>query len=153
MLPRDIWAQILDRISPSDNASVLATSRGLQLSSEGSLYRHVDIDRIRPLLRRVLTLFRVIHQRPDLAAQIEHLSMVSSKVDYPGKDHDWEEEWVPPLFDGDWKDLSFYFQDEVKVAKDIVIRSQLPSSEMWIDALENGNPYAFVAIVMMARSS
>ncbi|KAJ5287249.1 hypothetical protein N7478_002935 [Penicillium angulare] len=147
-LSQDIWAQILDQISPSDKASVLATCRGLRLSSEGSLYRHVDIDWVRPPLRRVLMLFRVIYQRPELAAQIEHLSMVSSKMDYPGKDHHWDEEWVPPLFNGDWKDLSSHFQDEVKVAKDIVIRSQLPSSEVWIDALENGNPYAFAAIII-----
>ena len=62
--------QILDEISPSDAASVVATSRGLQVSSEGSLYRQVDIDWTRPPLKRVLTLFRVIHERPDLAEQI-----------------------------------------------------------------------------------
>ncbi|CAI7595869.1 unnamed protein product [Penicillium pancosmium] len=147
-LPQEIWTQILDPISPSGRASVLASSRSLQHSIEWLLYRHVDIDWIRPPLRQVLALFRVIHQRPDLAAQIEHLSVVASKVDYPGKDHDWDNEWVPPLFDGDWKDLSSLFQDEVKAAKDIVLRSQLPSSKSWIDALENGNPYAFVAIIV-----
>lgn len=144
----DIWLLILDQISPSDKESLLLTCRALRLSSEWSLYRYIDIDWVRPPLRRVLTLFRVIHQRPDLAAEVEHLSMVSSKVIYPGQDRAWHREWVPPLFDGKWEDLSFEFQDEVKVAKGIVIRSQLPSLQMWIDALENGDPYAFVAIVI-----
>lgn len=44
ILPQDCWVQILDEISPSDAASVVATSRGLQVSSESSLYRQVDID-------------------------------------------------------------------------------------------------------------
>ncbi|KXG51548.1 uncharacterized protein PGRI_089410 [Penicillium griseofulvum] len=146
ILPQDCWVQILDEISSSDTASVVATSRGLQVSSETSLYRRVDIDWTRPPLKRVLSLFRVIQKRPDLAALIHHVSIVSSKLVYPADDQ--EDEWELPQIDGDWSQLSSLFQDEVNAAKDIITKAQFPSSEKWIPALENGDPYAFVAILL-----
>ncbi|CAI7633805.1 unnamed protein product [Penicillium viridicatum] len=145
-LPQDCWVQILDEISPPDAASVVATSRGLQSSSESSLYHQVDIDWARPPLKRVLTLFRVIHERPDLAEQIHHVSMITSKLVYPAA-HD-QDEWELPQIDGDWDQLSSLFQGEVNAAKDIITKAQFPSSEMWIHALENGDPYAFVAVLL-----
>lgn len=138
--------QVLDQISSSDTASVVATSRGLQVSSEGSLYRQVDFDWTRPPLKRVLTLFRVIHERPDLAAHIHHVSMISSKLVYPAAEQ--EDEWEPPEIEGDWNQLSSLFQDEVNVAKDIITKAQFPSSKKWIHALEHGDPYAFVAVLL-----
>ncbi|KAJ5359784.1 hypothetical protein N7517_008975 [Penicillium concentricum] len=145
-LPQDCWVQILDQISPSDTASVVATSRGLQVSSESSLYRQIAIDWVRPPLKRVLTLFRVIHERPDLAAHIHHVSMISSKLVYPAADQ--EDEWEVPQIDGDWSHLSSLFQDEVNAAKDIITKAQFSSPNMWIHALEEGDPYAFVAVLL-----
>ncbi|KAF7524578.1 hypothetical protein PCG10_005604 [Penicillium crustosum] len=146
ILPQDCWVQILDKISPSDTASVIATSRALQVSSEGSLYRQVHIDWTRPPLKRVLALFRAIHKRPDLAEQVHHVSMITSKLVYPAPDP--EDEWELPQIDGDWDQLSSLFQDEVNAAKDIIIKAQFPSSEMWIHALESGDPYAFVSVLL-----
>lgn len=138
--------QILDQISPSDTASVVATSRDLQASSESSLYRHVNIDWIKPPLKRVLTLFRVIHERPDLASQIHHVSMIPSKLEYPAEMQ--IQKWNPPQIDGDWNQLASLFQNEVNVAKDIITKAQFPSLANWIYALENGDPYAFVAVLL-----
>ncbi|KAJ5185873.1 hypothetical protein N7491_006257 [Penicillium cf. griseofulvum] len=146
VLPKDCWVQILDQISPSDTAFVVATSRGLQVSSESSLYRQVDVDWTRPPLKRVLSLFRVIHERPDLAALIHHVSMKSSKLVYPAADQ--EDEWELPQIDGDWSLLSSLFDDEVSAAKNIIIKAQFPSPEKWIYALEHGDPYAFVAVLL-----
>ncbi|KAJ6138144.1 hypothetical protein N7471_004630 [Penicillium samsonianum] len=145
-LPQDCWVQILDQTSLSDTASVVATCRGLQVSSESSLYRQVDIDWTRPPLKRVLTLFRVIHERPDLAARIHHVSMISSKLVYPAARR--TDEWELPQIDGDWNQLSSLFQDEVDAAKDIITKAQFPSSKIWIHALEHGDPYAFVAVLL-----
>ena len=138
--------QILDQITPSDTASVVATSRGLQVSSEASLYRQIGIDWTRPPLKRVLCLFRIIHERPDLAAHIHHVSMISSKLVYPAADQ--EDEWEPPQIDGDWNELSSLFEEEVKAAKDIIIKAQFASLTKWIHALESGDPYAFVAVLL-----
>ncbi|KAJ5159317.1 uncharacterized protein N7500_008968 [Penicillium coprophilum] len=145
-LPQDCWVQILDQISPSDTASLVATSRGLKVSSESSLYRQVNLDWTRPPLKRVVTLFRVIHERPDLAAHIYHVSMISSKLVYPAADQ--EDEWELPQIDGDWSQLSSLFQEEVKAAKDIITEAEFSSPEMWIHALEKGDPYAFVAVLL-----
>ncbi|KGO71947.1 hypothetical protein PITC_026670 [Penicillium italicum] len=128
-LPQDCWVQILDLLSPSDIASIVATSRDLQISSQRSLYHRIDIDWTRPPLKRVLTLFRDIYKRPDLAIYIHHVSMISSKLVYPEVGR--EDEWALPQIDGDWNQLSSLFQDEE-----------------WIHALEHGDPYAFVAILI-----
>ncbi|KAJ5770676.1 uncharacterized protein N7511_002727 [Penicillium nucicola] len=145
-LPQDCWVQILDQISPSDTASVVATSRDLQVSSESSLYRHVKIDWIKPPLKRVLSLLKVIHERPDLASQIHHVSMIPSKLEYPAEMQ--IQKWNPPQIDGDWNQLSSLFEKEVNVAKDIVTKAQFPSLAKWICALEKGDPYAFVAVIL-----
>ncbi|KAJ5651643.1 hypothetical protein N7507_009069 [Penicillium longicatenatum] len=145
-MPQDCWVQILEQLSPPDAASVVATSRDLQVSAESSLYRHVKIDWIKPPLKRVLTLFRVIHERPDLAFQIHHLSMIPSRLEYPAEDQ--MQKWKPPQIDGDWSQLSSSFQNEVNVAKNIITKVQFPSPAKWIHALENGDPYAFVAVLL-----
>jgi hypothetical protein len=72
--------------------------------------------------------------------------MLTSRLDYPAKDQ--MAKWVPPQVDGDWNLLSSLFQNEVNTAKDIVNKAQFPSPEKWIHALENGDPYAFVAILL-----
>lgn len=145
-VPQECLTQILDQLVPSDAASVGAVSRVLQISSEESLYRQVDIDWTRPPLKRILSLFRVIHQRPDLAKHIRHVRMISSHLEYPAENS--LKEWKPPLIDGKWEQLSTSFQNEVHAAKDIVVRAQFPLSEKWIQALELGDPYAFVAILL-----
>ncbi|KAJ5997661.1 hypothetical protein N7522_009321 [Penicillium canescens] len=136
----------IEKLVSSDSASVGAASRVLQISSEESLYRQVDLDWTRPPLKRVLSLFHVIRRRPDLAARIRHVRMISSRLEYPASMV--LDDWKPPLIDGNWEQLSTTFQDEVHAAKDIVARAQFPSPEKWIQALELGDPYAFVAILL-----
>ncbi|KAJ5479430.1 hypothetical protein N7530_004939 [Penicillium desertorum] len=68
ILLQDCWVQILDELSPSD-----ATP---------------------PPLKRVLTLFRVMHERLDLAEQIHRVSTITSKLVYPAADR--EDEWESP---------------------------------------------------------
>ena len=138
--------QILDRLEQSDTASVAAASRGLRVTSEESLYSHVHLDWMSPPLERVLSLFYAIRNHPDLAAHIQHVSMLSSELRYPAEDP--EEEWVPPDIDGDWSQLSSQYQDELNFAKEIITREQFPSPEKWTEALENGDPYAFVAVLL-----
>jgi len=145
-LPQECLKQILDQLEPSDIASVGATSRSLQISSEESLYRQVDLDWTKPPLKRVLSLFRILNERPDLAMHIHHVRMISSHLEYPAKDQ--LEKWYPPAVDGNWELLSTSFQDEVHAAKQIVSRAQFPEPERWIQALDQGDPYAFVAITV-----
>lgn len=76
ILHRGCWLHVLDELPPCK----VATPRGLQVCSEASVYRQVDIKWTRPPLKWVLTIFRVIHERPGLAAHIQHVSMVFSKI-------------------------------------------------------------------------
>ncbi|KAJ6136616.1 hypothetical protein N7512_001776 [Penicillium capsulatum] len=67
-------------------------------------------------------------------------------MEYPADDT--EEEWEPPSIDRDWKDLAPFFHEEVEAAKEIVCHAQFPAAPTWTYALENGDPYAFVAILL-----
>lgn len=138
--------QILDQLEPSDVASVGATSWSLEVSSEESLYRQVNLDWTRPPVKRVLSLFRVINKRPELALHIRHVRMISSRLEYPAEDS--LGKWYPPQVDGNWKLLSASFQNEVYAAKEIVSRARFPSPERWMQALDQGDPYAYVAIAL-----
>ncbi|CAI7596003.1 unnamed protein product [Penicillium pancosmium] len=145
-VPQECLMQILDHLVPSDAASAGSASRTLNISSEESLYRQIDIDWTQPPLKRVLSLFRVVHQRPDLAARIRHVRMISSRLEYPAKDQ--LSQWYPPKVDGNWEELSASFKSEVDTAKEIVSRAQFPSPQRWMQALDQGDPYAFVAIIL-----
>lgn len=72
--------------------------------------------------------------------------MIPSKLEYPAETQ--SQKWKPPQIDGDWNQLSSLFQNEVMVAKDIITKAQFPSLDNWIYALENGDPYAFVAVLL-----
>ncbi|KAJ5392233.1 hypothetical protein N7509_007723 [Penicillium cosmopolitanum] len=145
-LPQECLMQILDQLEPSDAASAGATSQSLQMPSEESLYRQVNLDWTRPPLKRVLSLFCVVNERPDLAMHIRHVRMISSRLEYPAEDQ--TEKWYPPPVDGNWELLAASFQSEVHAAKEIVSRAQFPSPERWMQALDQGDPYAFVAITL-----
>ncbi|CAI7678927.1 unnamed protein product [Penicillium pancosmium] len=145
-LPQECLIQILDQLEPSDAASAGATSQSLQMPSEESLYRQVNLDWTRPPLKRVLSLFRVVNERPDLAMHIRHVRMISSRLEYPAEDQ--TEKWYPPPVDGNWELLAPSFQSEVHAAKEIVSQAQFPSPERWMQALDQGDPNAFVAITL-----
>lgn len=72
--------------------------------------------------------------------------MIPSKLEYPAEIQ--SRKWNPPQIDRDWNQLSSLFQNEVNVAKDIITKAQFPSLANWIYALENGDPYAFVAVLL-----
>ena len=76
--------------------------------------------------------------------------MISSKLVYPAADQ--THQWELPQIDGDWNQLSSLFQYEVNAAKDIITKAQFPSSKMWIHALEHGDPYAFMAVLLSQTS-
>ena len=77
---------------------------------------------------------------------IRHVRMISSHLEYPAENS--LKKWRPPLIDGNWEHLSTSFQNKVYTAKDIVVRTQFPSSEKWIQALYLSDLYVFVAILL-----
>lgn len=144
-LPRDCWMDVMRFLPSRDLASLTKTSRGLRTSTEPSLYRSISMDWVRAPLVRVLNLLRTIHHRPDLAAYTQHLSLVSSEMKGFGGE---EALWEAPIIADDWQQESSRFQDVVEYAVDVVELARFPSLTKWTDALKDGDPYAYGAILL-----
>jgi hypothetical protein len=89
-------------------------------------------------------LLATIIARPDLAACIEHVSFLPTRLEDPSPNG---EMWYPPeVQQGDIK--SSTCQTVISAAKDIISNSHIPFPEKWIQAIEDGDIYAFVALLI-----
>lgn len=156
-LPQDCWVIILRYLSFNDLLSVAATCKALRGSSEPLLYCEINWDWVTPPLRRILQLLRTIISRPDLAPSVRCVSLLSSICPWsqcePGRhlrgwNLDWEGPWTAPQHDINWVKERPLFEDVIQKGVDIIHRAQFPDTEEWIQALNGGNAYATVAILL-----
>lgn len=66
---------------------------------------------------------------------------------------DWQGPWEAPQHDVDWAKERPFFEDVVQKGVDIVHRTQLPVADEWVQALNDGDAYAFVAILLSQFSN
>lgn len=94
--------------------------------------------------RRILLLFRAILRKPERAFDIRYFSLLA------GQEFDETESWEPPdhARREDCKKELAEFKDILEHAKAIVKTTGFPDADTWILALESGNPYAFVSILL-----
>lgn len=145
-LPTDCWNIILGHLERHDIALICATSQDLRASSENFLYRHVSLDWTNPPFDQVLSLFQTTCERPELAAHIQHVSMLPNRLVDPSP-HGLEP-WVPPPIRRTVDQSSASFHNALGTAHGIMARAQFPASEEWTRALENGDVYALVAVFL-----
>lgn len=93
---------------------------------------------------RILHLLRAILQCPELASNIQRVSVVSSlkrseNETWKGDPRDGQ--------DGNPQDLKG-FSDVVEQSQSIISKAQFPEAPKWNEALQNGNSYAYVAVLL-----
>lgn len=110
-----------------------------------------------PPLRRILRLLRTIISRPDLAPSVRCVNLLSSVCPWSqresgrrlrGWDLDWEGPWTAPQHDVNWVEERPLFGDVIQKGVDIIHRAQFSDTEEWIQALNDGDAYATVAILL-----
>ncbi|KAJ5102682.1 hypothetical protein N7532_003211 [Penicillium argentinense] len=141
-LPLDCWILILKNLSRADLASVCRTSRALFASSTPTLYRHVKINWTYPSLRAILSLLTVIRERPYLAVCVRDFEALPSRSHPPSR----YGPFIHPTVRH--RGSLCEFPETVAFAKDIISTAQFPSPEDWTNALEAGDPHAFVTILI-----
>ncbi|KAL4889136.1 hypothetical protein BDV59DRAFT_187268 [Aspergillus ambiguus] len=142
VLPSDCWLNVLEHLSPEEYGSLLLVSKSSYSFAEPFLLREIAWE-WRPIpFRRILLLFRAILQKPERASNIQHLSLLSHQR---VKSTDL---WEPPSCKTPWKEELTGFTDVLQHAQAIVKSARFPDADTWNLALESGNPYAFVSILL-----
>lgn len=95
---------------------------------------------------RILRLLRAVLQCPELAANIQHVSILSSSkyVLTESWKYDPRDDQDGPL----WNQNLERFGDVVEQSQLIVEQAQFPGASKWNQALQKGNSYAYVTILV-----
>ncbi|KAJ5594250.1 uncharacterized protein N7459_000458 [Penicillium hispanicum] len=141
-LPSDCWLAILEHLSPEDYWPLLFVSKDTKSLVEPFLFKKLTWD-WRPIpFRRILLLFRAILERPERAFDIHHLSLLSHQRVQP------TDFWEPPSCEQDCKEEIARFTDVLRHAQTIVQTTGFPDADSWVHALQDGDPYALVSILL-----
>lgn len=93
-------------------------------------------------MQSILRLLHTILQHNELALHIQHVKIPCS----PGRPYDMA--WKAPWHEMDWSAKQLEYSDVVEQAQAIVNKVKFPNAEKWNKALQDGNPYAFVTIIL-----
>lgn len=138
-LPEDCWEGIFQHLPLDDLFSLSTTCKTLHALAEPLLYREVSWKwSTTTPLRRLLCLLRSIFGRPDLAASVRHLSLLSASVP----------PWTNPEPDTNWDQESSCFTDVTTRAVEIIRQAGFSDEEEWIQSLQGGNFYALTSILI-----
>lgn len=106
------------------------------------LYRNISFNWDPVPIRRILLLLRAVLQQPERISHIQHVSFMShTQVDAL-------DPWEPPSFQTDPNEELDQFQDVLRQAQAIVEDNDFPDPNIWLQALQNGDPYALVSIFL-----
>ncbi|KAI9933579.1 hypothetical protein ASPWEDRAFT_619299 [Aspergillus wentii DTO 134E9] len=141
-LPNECWLQIVDLLDLKDLLSLSLVSKGLHTSVEHLIYKTVKWDCSPVPTTRVFQLTRTILSRPELGLCLQNFSMVNSF------DVFWIKEWRDPWLDREWSEISADYGDVVEMAQAIVHRAEFPDADRWNRAIQDGDVFAVVSILL-----
>lgn len=144
LLPIDCWMLILNHLKPGDVVAVSAVSQDLHGVALPFLYKHISWEWDSVPLTRILQLLRTVIQNPEYAMLIQHVTLVSPQG------HVDKNRWVEKKVkdNASWGEEVSRHRDVVGLAHGIVENAKFPDSSKWKSALDNGNAYAFFAILL-----
>lgn len=67
-------------------------------------------------------------------------------------DLDWEGPWKAPQHELNWVEERHLFEGVIQKGVDMIPRAQFPDAEGWVQALNDGDAYATVAILLFSTS-
>jgi hypothetical protein len=153
-LPLECWLQVLDYLSQSDLLKVCRVSKELHASALPTLYRILDWDwctgpdQELPFLQ-LIKLLRTIHERPEISALIHHVSFVANNTTTRDPI---DEQYTNSNHSATQKILRNH--PTVKNFTLSIIRlAKFPRQDFWKKALNEGNPYAYAALLISQMSS
>lgn len=141
-LPNDCWTIILEFLDAQEIHSASSTCEGLNCFFQPFLYQTISWEWSTVPLTNIIKLLRSILQNPELASYVQHVNFVSS----PGAVYlqNWEK--IRPELD--WEKDAANYTDVIDQAKMIVGKANFSDAATWIEALQDGNAYAFMTMII-----
>ena len=138
--------RVFDFMEADEVVTTLSASGDLIASVRPSMYSTIAWEWNTVPQARILRLLRAVLRFPELAANIQHVSILSSSQ------YAFTESWKGDPRDGQngplWNQNLEVFSDVVEQSQLIVERGQFPEASKWNGALQKGNSYAYVAILL-----
>lgn len=151
IFPEDCWRDIFEYLPVSDLQLVSQTCKAMHALTEPLIYREISwiwsTTTTTYPLRRLLCLARTLLERPDLAALVQHFSLLSipeTEWNLPESDF----VWILPDPDVDWDQVLSAFRNVTDRATQIIEQAGFPDADEWIEAIEDGDFYALTAILI-----
>lgn len=145
LLPYDCWADVIKYLAFPDILSICTTCKSLNATAELFLYQKLDVgwntDKLP--LQQVLQLLRTIFAKPELASSVHHVSLLSSSAVLP---------WANLTSNVNWDKQASCFEDVMGQAVGVAQDAQFHNAEDWVQALREGNFFAFTAIFISQLS-
>lgn len=135
---------VFDHMEADEVATALSASPDLIPSVRPSMYNTITWEWNTIPRTRILHLLRAVLQFPELASNIQSISAVSSPESAKG------EKWQSGPRDSQDSNLQELegFSDVVEQSQSIINKAQFPEASKWNEALQNGNSYAYVAVLL-----
>lgn len=134
----------MEYLSPEDHRSLVFVSKSINPFAELFILRKIAWGWDPIPVRRVLLLFRAILRKPERAHHVRHFRLLADE-----KFYDTDTLWPEiPRCEIDCKQEIARFPDVLEHAQGVVKTTEFPDANTWIHALENGNPFAFVSILL-----
>ena len=143
LLPGECWMRIVDFLPIQDLLSVSRVSNNLHDLAQPLIYRTISWSWDTIPTQRIFRLLRTTLKNPQLTAHIQHVAMLTS----PEVKED-DDPWKPLPQDMNWDKESGGFADVVQYAQTVANQAKFPHLEKWSQALQDGDPYALVAILL-----
>lgn len=145
-MPIDCWSGILDYLDESsDLASISAVSRDFHALTLPLLYKTISWEWSSVPLSRILRLFRTVIQNPNLASFVQHVTLLSDPKNV--EQHNWNSEKFNDSWK--WKNEASKFNDIIEAAHGVIKKAEFPEAvSKWSTAIQDGNAYALVAILL-----
>ena len=138
--------EVFDHLEADEIVTVLSAVRNPTAYFQPSIYSKISWEWNTVPRARILHLLQAILLCPKLASNIQHVSILSSPRYV--RLEEWEGD---PRDDQDvslWNQNSEGFSDVIEQSQSIVNKAQFPEASKWHQALEMGNSYAYVAILL-----
>ena len=141
-LPGECWMKIFESLSARDLWQCLFVSKHWNALATPYHYREISWKWHPIPVRRLFLLIRALLNHPKRTYHIQHVHLVSDQKVAP------TQSWEPPMSSTDCTENIIGFEDIMKWAIAIIEHAKFPDAQIWIQELKNGNPYAYVSVLL-----
>ncbi|KAA8642703.1 uncharacterized protein ATNIH1004_009455 [Aspergillus tanneri] len=141
-LPSDCWICVLDCLSVVELRQIALVSRGLSITVEPMLYRTISWNWDPVPIRPLLQLLQSILRHPRRAFHVQHVRLMSNTL------LDSATPWTAPSLNLNCIEEIANFPFVLQRTQAIIQEASFPDQHRWSQALQEGNPYALVAILL-----